>query len=203
MLYIFFWILLKLFYQAAKWDKAAFHRSRVRRSQKSMRSEAYWRLPYTVSMYRVKKYIYISPNTWHAAIVNGAFERSIKDLFNCIITSPKYTCIQSYLLHFSFIVGSYQAKCEPKVGHSLLWIHLFFGDLIMGFDRSLIDLSNAPLMVAVWHVCWEIYIYEKEEAAMKAKSSHKKPNFLLESAFEFMRTRKRQPKPRNIWRSIK
>ena len=148
-----------MFYQATKWDKAAFHRSRVRRSQKSMRSEAYWRLPYTVSMYRVKKYIYISPNTWHAATVNGAFERSIKDLFNCIITSPKYTCIQSYLLHFSFIVGSYQAKCEPKVGNSLLWIHLIFGDLIMGFDRSLIDLSNAPLIVAVFYVLGGIYFF--------------------------------------------
>ena len=50
---------------------------------------------YTVSMSSVKNKKYISQHICHTAMVNGAFERSIKELSNCIITSPKYTWFQS------------------------------------------------------------------------------------------------------------
>ena len=35
---------------------------------------------------------------------------------------------------------------------------MYFGDDIMGFDRPFIDLSNAPLTIAIWQICWEIYV---------------------------------------------
>ena len=52
---IFFWIPLKLLYQAAKWGKAAFHRKRGLRSQKNVRSDAHWRPPIHCEYVRSKE----------------------------------------------------------------------------------------------------------------------------------------------------
>ena len=44
---------------------------------------------HTDSVYSVTKKKIISQHICHTAMVNSAFERSIKDLSNCIITAPK------------------------------------------------------------------------------------------------------------------